>query len=307
MPILPQPSIPPSEPAALRYLGRGRNDQATRVQLSVALIAGLIMVAVPLYLWRRPPPEVEIGRSGLVDLPATAPQPRALSPLAAPLGMTMGALSAAPVSPAAPGSPGSAAGPRGVSVTDAKVLRCHKPGSSRVAAERCDRQPLFEEALAKAVRDNAPCAPVTAAGGSVNFVLDVDYRAKKARVWAGRSGTMRQKAKDVVACVNRSLPSPDWAQVPHQYEKYQVALMATYPPAPQGVVAGALPDERGARLRVAEAGVDRTSAAPAYASPRPGSIGRARRPLTRRRGPSSGGAFRQASGVLARAARRTRG
>jgi hypothetical protein len=56
MPILPQPSIPPSEPAALRYLGRGRNDHATRVQLSVALIAGLIMVAVPLYLWRRPPP-----------------------------------------------------------------------------------------------------------------------------------------------------------------------------------------------------------------------------------------------------------
>ncbi|HEU4413067.1 MAG TPA: hypothetical protein VFS43_47940 [Polyangiaceae bacterium] len=230
----PQP-VPPSEPAAFRYLGRGRNDRATRVQLTVALVAGLVMVAVPLYLWRRPPREAaEVGPSGLVDfVPASTTTGRALSPLVAPLGLTMGALSAQPAAPSAPG-----AGPRGVSVTDAKVLRCHKAGNARTPAERCDRQPFFEEALAKAVRDNAPCAPVTAAGGSVNFVLDVDYRAKKAKVWAGRSGTIRQKARDVVACVNRALPAPDWAQVPHQYEKYQIALMATYPPAPQGVAPG---------------------------------------------------------------------
>ena len=232
----PQTSIPPSEPAAFRYLGRGRNDRATRVQLTVALVAGLIMVAVPLYLWRRPPREIEPSPAGLVDLPAASAQPKPLSPLVAPMGLTMGALSAPPASPL---PPGAAVGPRGASVTDAKVLRCSKPGMARVPLERCDRQPLFEEALAKAVRDNAPCGPATASGGSVNFVLDVDYRAKKARVWAGRSGTMRQKAKDVIACVNRSLPSPDWAQVPHQYEKYQIALMATYPPAPQGLAGSA--------------------------------------------------------------------
>jgi hypothetical protein len=230
----PQP-VPPSEPAAFRYLGRGRHDRATRVQLTVALVAGLVMVAVPLYLWRRPPRDAEVGLSGIVDfVPAQAATAKPLSPLVAPLGLTMGALSAQPAAPAAPGG-----GVRGVSVTDAKVLRCHKAGSSRVPSERCDRQPFFEEALAKSVRDNAPCGPVTAVGGSVNFVLDVDYRAKKAKVWAGRSGTMRQKAKDVIACVNRALPAPDWAQVPHQYEKYQIALMATYPPAPQGVAPGA--------------------------------------------------------------------
>ncbi len=227
----PQPSIPPSEPAAFRYLGRGRTDRSTRVQLTVALVAGLVMVAVPLYLWRRPPPEAETVAQGL--LPAPPPTAKPLSPLIAPLGLTMGALSAPPASPAPP-----AGAPRGVAVTDAKVLRCTKPGTSRVPYERCDRQPFFEEALAKAVRDNAPCAPATAAGGSVNFVLDVDYRNKKARVWAGRSGTMRQKAKDVIGCVSRALPVPDWAQVPHQYEKYQIALLATYPPAPQNAGSG---------------------------------------------------------------------
>jgi hypothetical protein len=237
MPRPPLTSIPPSEPAAFRYLGRGRNDRATRVQLTVALVAGLVLVAVPLYLWRRPSREAEASPPGLVDVAIASAQPRPLSPLVAPLGLTMGAMSAPAATPA---PPGAAVAPRGVSVTDAKVLRCTKPGATRVPSERCDRQPLFEEALAKAVRDNAPCAPASPAGGSVNFVLDVDYRAKKARVWAGRSGTMRLKAKDVVACVNRSLPSPDWAQVPHQYEKYQIALMATYPPAP-GAAAGLAP------------------------------------------------------------------
>ena len=62
-------------------------------------------------------------------------------------------------------------------------------------------------------------------------MLDIDYKRKKSHAWAGKSGSLKKKtAKDAVSCVNKALPTPDWAQVPHQHERYQIAVMATYPP-----------------------------------------------------------------------------
>src|SRR6478672_9671382 len=53
----PFPSSPPSQPSPYRYLGRGGGERPVRLQIIIALVAGLILVAVPLYLWRRPRPE----------------------------------------------------------------------------------------------------------------------------------------------------------------------------------------------------------------------------------------------------------
>src|SRR3954470_20008719 len=53
----PFPSSPPSQPSPYRYLGRGGSERPVRLQIIIALVAGLILVAVPLYLWRRPHPE----------------------------------------------------------------------------------------------------------------------------------------------------------------------------------------------------------------------------------------------------------
>src|SRR5919199_1693956 len=53
----PFPSSPPSQPSPYRYLGRGGGERPVRIQLIIALVAALILVAVPLYLWRRPRPE----------------------------------------------------------------------------------------------------------------------------------------------------------------------------------------------------------------------------------------------------------
>src|SRR3954454_3088432 len=50
----PYPSSPPSQPSPYRYLGRGGGERPVRLQIIIALVAGLILVAVPLYLWRRP-------------------------------------------------------------------------------------------------------------------------------------------------------------------------------------------------------------------------------------------------------------
>src|ERR1700761_5663600 len=54
---LPFTSSPPSQPSPYRYLGRGGSERPVKLQLIIALVAGLILVAVPLYLWRRPRPE----------------------------------------------------------------------------------------------------------------------------------------------------------------------------------------------------------------------------------------------------------
>jgi hypothetical protein len=176
------------------------------------------MVAVPLYLWRRP--KAEAATSEGRKPAASSDGSSALSALAAPQG---GAANG--------GSGSSQQQPKGVSLAEAKLIKCTKGGSGKTPVEQCDRQPFFEEALVKAIRDNVSCAPLLTSSGTVNFVLDVDHKAKKLKVWAGKSGSIKRKSrKEVLGCVKRALPTPDWSQIPHQHTKYQIAVMASYPP-----------------------------------------------------------------------------
>src|SRR5271169_2985591 len=67
-------SSPPSQPSPYRYLGRGGGERPVKLQLIIALVAGLILVAVPLYLWRRPRPEsIPSADAAVVDGGAPAP------------------------------------------------------------------------------------------------------------------------------------------------------------------------------------------------------------------------------------------
>src|SRR3954465_1696477 len=70
----PFTSSPPSQPSPYRYLGRGGGERPVRLQIIIALVAGLILVAVPLYLWRRPRPESIPSAAAAALIDAGAPE-----------------------------------------------------------------------------------------------------------------------------------------------------------------------------------------------------------------------------------------
>lgn len=185
-----------------------------RVQLVIALVVGLILVAVPLYLWRRP----KLDAADTVDSAAASAMMSASRPPPDPAKVLL-----------------AAALDGGVETEAVKLGRvwidsCQRSGS-KTAPENCDRQPFFEEALVKAVLENTACAPKASKGGTISYALRIDYREKSFRVFPGKSGTLRRsQAKEAVACVERAIPRPAWETLPHQHTKYIVAVLATYPP-----------------------------------------------------------------------------
>jgi hypothetical protein len=201
---LPFTSSPPSQPSPYRYLGRGGSERPVKLQLIIALVAGLILVAVPLYLWRRPRPEPIPSADAAV---ADAGAPAAVSSVVA-----------------------FDAGVTGISLTPFSTIRCENPGPGKTPPERCDHVTTFEDALSRAIRESATCAPASKSPYTVSYVLESDFRRKKLQLFAGKSSTVkREKAKDLIRCVKRGLPNPEWSSIPHQYARYKVSVVATYP------------------------------------------------------------------------------
>ncbi|AUX45620.1 hypothetical protein SOCE26_071150 [Sorangium cellulosum] len=204
----PFPSSPPSQPSPYRYLGRGGSERPVRLQIIIALVAGLILVAVPLYLWRRPKPEpIPSADAAMVDAGAYAADAGALADAGSEL-------------------------PAGVTLSPFTTIKCENPGPGTTPPERCDHVTFFEDALSRAIRDNVPCAPTSKATTQVSFVFEMDFRRKRTNLYAGKSTSreIRGKTKELIRCVRRAMPTPDWGTIPHQYVKYRINVMATYPP-----------------------------------------------------------------------------
>jgi len=177
----------------------------------IALVAGLVLVAVPLHLWRRPTPETDS---------------------AAPVGSADGGI--AWIDGAVPYVPlvdASALTPT-VKVSPFQTIRCQDPGPGKTPPERCDHITFFEDALARAIRENALCAPQTKKGGTVSFVMDISFRRKQLRIYRGKSSTLSKSAtKELFRCIDRAMPTPEWGSIPHQHSRYVVNVKATYPPS----------------------------------------------------------------------------
>lgn len=167
-------------------------------------VLGFVLVAVPLYLWRRPR-AVPIEATGEA-LGATA----ALADAAAP-------------------APSAAGGAR---VSDAVVLECHDPGPNRTPPEQCGRLPGFEKAFARAVADAAACVAPGAGGGTIVYVADVSYgrpKARAVRLTLPKEGrTFKGGVSACESAVERALKAAP-LDADHGHSRYKLEVTATYP------------------------------------------------------------------------------
>lgn len=207
----------PSEPN-LRRLGVGGSggggggDRLFRAQLVIALVLGFTILAVVLYLLRRPNgKEHAVADAGAASASASA----------VPSGVVRTKLD----------EPATKKDTERVSLAPVQRVRCSaSPMSRGNEGNLCDSLPVFEEALAKAIRENADCAPKANKAGTLNYVLTLDFERRAVNVFAGRSGDWKgPQAKRAAQCVLRALPAPQWEAVPHQYRYYMIGILASYP------------------------------------------------------------------------------
>jgi hypothetical protein len=188
--------------------GGGGGDRPVRAQIVVALVVVLTLVAVPLYLMRKP----SVSPKAVPDAGAeSAPAPL---------------VSSRPVETADAGKP-----PERLKLGAPQRVRCGASSRGRQEGSLCDQLAVMEDVLAKAIRDSEPCAPKVKQAGSINYVLTVDFDQRKLHVFPGASGDFRgPQARRAAACVKRALTRPDWDAVRHQYRHYSIAILATYLP-----------------------------------------------------------------------------
>ena len=203
------------DPSSRRLgVGSGVRDRPLRAQIVVALVAVCILIAVPLYLLRRPGGKSAVLASASVGLDAGKAPPAPGS-------------AAAVISPIDGGKP-----PERLRVAAVQHVRCGASANGGHEGNVCDSVPFFEEALSKAVRENPDCAPKANEQGTVNYVLTVDFQRKSLHLFPGASGQWRGKqARRSINCVKRAFVSPDWSNTQHQYRFYTIAVLATYLPA----------------------------------------------------------------------------
>ncbi len=201
-----KPSFPaPSEPNLKRLgVGGGGGDRPIRAQLVVISVGLLILLAVPLYVLRKP--TIEGG-----DEPASS------GSVAAP------ALIRTQLDAGAPKTE--------VKLSTPQRVKCSaSAGREGNEGNLCDRLVALEEAFARAIESTTDCAPKTGKEGTINFVLTVNFTAKRLNVFPGASGQWKgPQAKAAAKCVAGAMPEVQWDSLPHRYRYYMIAILARYP------------------------------------------------------------------------------
>jgi len=214
MALSPRPSFhsAPSEPAIRRLGVRSSTniDRPIRAQVVLAFMGALILLAIPLYLLRSPAPEEkEEGKP-------------------APVGFA----------PSVPAGTETKEEEKRFSLAETVRVSCSsRQGVPGKSGRLCDKLPFFEKALQMAIAESIDCAPRTGDGGSLNYVLTVDFTKNKLHVFPGASGSWKgPQARRATTCVKKALPPPDWEKISHNFRYYELAILATYtPPAPTDV------------------------------------------------------------------------
>ena len=216
VPLAPGPSssrasVPPSEPRSTRGsfgqldLAAAAADRPARLQMIVALILGLVLVAIPLYLWRRPRADaVSVSGAGDAGAPPAA---------------------AAPPAPALDDKP---------TTSDVKVLLCQDPGPKKTTPDQCDHLVDVEKALAKAIEESASCIAKDVGGGTIVYVADVSFKRKALHVATPKEGRSMKNVKAISGCqlaVKARLQALSLDTITHAHTRYKISMTATYPGA----------------------------------------------------------------------------
>src|SRR5688572_22663855 len=198
------PSIPQPSERGMRRLGQSGGERPLRAQLVIGAALALILLAVPLYVLRRPEPA------------PSPPAGEASASLPAFGNVSLGVADA---------------GPSEEQVRLGPVQRVRCGASSRNStSESCEPLPELERALARAIRSHPECAPRASREGSINYVLEIDFEQRRLNAFAGKSGTWRgRQARSAAKCVLAAIPPMNWPALKHQYRYYAIAFLATYP------------------------------------------------------------------------------
>jgi hypothetical protein len=186
-------------------------DRPARLQILAAVLLGLVLIGIPLYLWRRPrsvtPPvaaeDAQVD-GGVLD---AAPNTVVITEVDAATG--------------------------GLTLGDARVLECHDPGGKRTPPEQCDHVAAFEKALAAAIQQAKDCVPKSSGGGIVAYVADVSFvRKRPVSLSLPRDGRSIRNTKVIQGCgaaVRRTLSELSLEGMAHQHARYKVSISVTYP------------------------------------------------------------------------------
>jgi hypothetical protein len=185
-----------------------------------------MLIAVPLYISRRPGTQAPPAAVASTSASASAGGPIVLPKPSASAGAAVTAVER-------------------LKLGAVQKVRCGaSAANAKTEGSLCDTLGFFEEALKNAVRETESCAPKQSEPGSINYVLTIDFPRRKLHAYPGASGSWRgEQARRASQCVARAIKVPDWNAISHQYRFYAIAVLATYgapsAPAPASSAIGA--------------------------------------------------------------------
>lgn len=213
-PLPPSSGLPSSRTPTLG----GRVQRDVRLQAALALVVGIAVVAVPLFIWR--------GNKKHEDRAAAAASASA-SASAEDAGAPVVSFGDAGASLSVD------AGGRTISFGEPRYLKCQDPGPTKTTADKCDHLGTLEELVTKTITERvATCLPSLATSQTVNFVVDVSFKRKKMRIKDGKEGSSMpaKDRKKLVSCIEKGLVAPNLESVPHAHQRYLFQFVATFGP-----------------------------------------------------------------------------
>jgi hypothetical protein len=208
---LPPPTSAPS--SRTPTLG-GRVQRDVRLQAALALVVGIAIVAVPLFLWGR-------GKNRGKENGGAASASGSVEENGQPTVFFGDAGASVAVD----------AGGRMVTFGEPRYLKCQDPGPTKTAPEKCDHLGPIEDLVTKAIADRiASCLPPLATAQTVNVIVDVSFKRKKMKMKEGKDGSTMPAAqrKKMISCVEKGLAAPNWDAIGHAHQRYLFQFLATF-------------------------------------------------------------------------------